>query len=214
MVDIPALTPEELEALGDTVMPAGMLMRGRTSKTGSSPDGLIEECGPLTAEHAAAAQAWVDADRPVLGAPSVTDLKAVRFTHHRLAQLLAGGMEQTRAARLANYSLGRVDQLLNDPAFIELIAFYKAQVDEEFVDFVQAASALSMDVLGRVQEMLDTTPEKFTPSIAIEALRIIAPLGGHAPVSKSINLNVNADLADRLASARRRVADRGTSDVN
>ncbi len=210
MVDIPALTREELEALGDTVMPGAFMARGRARTNGT--DNLIEDIGQLGPEHVEAAAQWLADGKPSLGT-TPTDLKAIRHTHHRLAQLLAGGMKDFQAARLCNYSPGRVTDLRNDPAFAELMAYYKDYVDEEFKDFVSTASALSMDVLGRVQEMLDLTPEKFTPTIAIEALRVIAPLGGHAPVSKSINLNVNADLADRLSAARRRVHDRGSSDA-
>lgn len=212
MVDIPALTREELEALGDTVMPDAFYAKGAVPKESCTPDGMIEAAGPLTIEHAQAAQAWVEAGRPELGRTRenvVTDLKSVRYTHHRLAQCLAGGMDNTRAAQLCNYAPSRVSDLRHDPAFQELVAHYKGQVDEEFASFVSVASALSMDVLHRLQEMLDLTPEKFTPQIATEALKVIAPLGGHAPVNKSINLNVNADLADKLASARRRVAARG-----
>lgn len=163
---------------------------------------VISDYGPLDETHLAALTTHIDSGVPMgVKAP---DLKAIRNTHHRLAQLLAGGMNETQAAKLCNYSTFRVVQLKADPAFAELMAYYKAGVDEEFADFVRTAADLSMDFLGLLQQQLDETPEKFTPQVALEAIKVLADRTGNAPTTKTLNVNVNANLGDRLRSARER----------
>jgi hypothetical protein len=84
------------------------------------------------------------------------------------------------------------------------VAHYKGVVDDEFQDFTSAAAALSMDMLGALQEMLDEAPEKFGPGHLMDAIKLLADRTGHAPVTKNLNLNVNLGLGDRLRAARER----------
>lgn len=158
---------------------------------------------PLDAEDVAAAREYVETSG-VMGV-NMPDLKAMRNTHHRLAQLLAAGMDEIKAGRLCGYAHSRVSVLKADPAFAELLAYYSNQVKIEFQDFVTAASELSMDFLEHLQETLSEHPEKFTPNMTLEAIRTLADRSGNAPVAKSINVSVNTDLGNRMAAARARV---------
>lgn len=134
-------------------------------------------------------------------------IRALRSTHHRLAKLLSGGGVQiTTAARLCGYSPSRVQQLSVDPAFQELVAHYKEEVDEEWREFVAAASDLSLDFLQLLQERLDENPDTFTAGMALEAIKTLADRSGNAPVSRSVNVNVVADFGDRLNRAKARQA--------
>jgi len=81
------------------------------------------------------------------------------------------------------------------------------------MEFVSAAKELSLDFLGKLQKDLDESPEKFTPQLTLEAIRNLAERTGHAPVSKTVNVNVNAEFGDRLAAARRRVTEAQFRDV-
>lgn len=163
---------------------------------------VITDYGPLDHTHLAVLNDHIESGE-IMGVRSPTLLR-LRFTHHRLAQLLAGGMDETRAGRLCNYVPMRVSQLKADPAFIELMAYYKGAVDEEFADFVRTAADLSSDFLSLLQQQLDETPEKFTPQVALEAIKVLADRTGHAPVTKSIAVNLNADMGTRLRTARER----------
>lgn len=172
---------------------------------------IPQECvvtgyGPLTAEHVALMNAHVESGSPI----GVTNgaVKALRHTHHRLAQLLAGGMDETVAAVVCNYSVSRVSILKADPAFRELLAHYAATKEDAFGDFVTMAADLSKDMLQQLQAMLDEAPEKFGPTHLMDAIKLLADRTGHAPMTKTLNVNVNVDMADKLrrASARREAA--------
>lgn len=163
---------------------------------------LVLESGPLTREHVTAAL-----DHEASGSPmdiTKPGLKSIRPNHHRLAQLLAQGMEDTKAAVLCNYSPGRVLQLKAEPAFANLIDYYRGSVAEEWQDFVSAAANLSMDFVHRLHEMLEENPAQFSPSQVLESIKTLADRSGNAPVNKNQNINLNVNLGDRLASARKR----------
>lgn len=194
------LTLAAVESMMDTQFPAGFA-RGRRSTTPA--DQLITESGDLTQTHVDSAVAHIESGEKlgVVNPP----LKALRNTHHRLAQLLAAGMDETRAGRLCNYTGSTVSILKATPAFADLVDYYRRNIEAEFADFVTAAKELSMDMLGKLQEDLDAHPERFTPQVTLEAIKVLADRTGHAPVQKSVVVNVNANAADRLARARARV---------
>lgn len=197
-MNIPQLTFKEAAGLMDVEMPSGFA-RGRRQVAVDA----FGESWPLTAEDVAVAKAHVESGA-VIGVVN-PDLKALRNTHHRLAQLLAMGMDEVKAGVLCNYTASRVSILKSDPAFSELLAYYKSEVDAEFADFVTTAKELSLDFLGLLQQQLDETPEKFTPGMALEAIRTLADRSGNAPVARSVNVSVNTNLGERMAAARQRV---------
>lgn len=201
MTDIPSLTDAEFEAIMAGPQGGGF-PRGGGTRAKVLPEEFMTEWGPLDESHLAAYSTHVATGASV--GYEFTPLKAIRNTHHRAAQLLAMGMDETKVARLCNYSVTRISNLKADPAFEELLAYYAAGVEEEFADFVTVAANLSMDFLGRLQEMLDESPEKFTPTHLMEAVKLLADRTGHAPVQKTHNVNVNVDLGTRLKAARER----------
>lgn len=166
-----------------------------------SLDSIVTEWGPLDASHIAAAREYVESGNP-LGV--TVDLKSIRHTHHRAAQLLAAGMDENRVAVLCNYTPQRISQMKAVPAFADLLAYYKKQVDVEFADFVSSAAALSQDILQEIQRRMDEEPEKISPSMLNEFLKTLADRSGNAPVQRSLNVNVNTDLAERMQAARAR----------
>lgn len=193
------LTLEEAEALAAS-FPPGYISKSHAALPFHE---VITDYGPLDHSHLTVLNDHIESGE-IMGVRSPTLLR-LRFTHHRLAQLLAGGMDETRAGRLCNYVPMRVSQLKADPAFIELMAYYKAGVDEEFADFVRTAADLSSDFLSLLQQQLDETPEKFTPQVALEAIKVLADRTGHAPVTKSISVSANVDIGARINAAQERL---------
>lgn len=168
---------------------------------------LISDWGPLTEAHVAEAARYVDTNA-VMGL-RVADLKSIRNSHHRLAQMLAGGMSRHDASRICNITPERISQLQGDPAFAELMAHYRANVAEEFTDFVSAAAACSMDMLGRLQQILDEEPDRLTPDILLKGIALLADRSGNGPTNKNLNVNINADVATRLRAAQARLESAG-----
>lgn len=195
----PILSIEELEAVR-AKFPRGYLDgKGRRQVPLHE---VIIECGPLTEEHVAAAQALIESGDPI-GVQTPT-IKSIRHTHHRLAQLLAGGMDEIQAAALCNYTLSRVSILKSDPAFKELLAWYSSRVDAEFADFITAASGLGLDALQELQLRLDEKPETFTNQALLELVKTTADRSGNAPIARTHNVNVNIGMGDRIRAARLR----------
>lgn len=203
-MNTPTISAEEMENLMGAAFPLGFVQKAHTRVSMSD---VVHEVGPLDSSHVALMEAHLESGNVLhvgLQAPGYT-LKAIRHTHHRLAQFLASGMDETIAAKLCNYHPQRVSHLKLDPAFQELMAHYKGVVDDEFADFQTAAAALSIDMLGALQQMLDEAPEKFGPGHLMDAIKLLADRTGHAPVTKSIAVNVNADIGAKLTAARERI---------
>lgn len=198
----PILSAEELQAV-HARFPRGYL-EGKGRRQVPLHE-IITDSGPLTEEHVAAAQALIESGDPLGVVPQ--RLTAIRNTHHRLAQFLAGGMDEVRAAVLCNYSTSRVSILKNDPAFKELLAYYANRVEEEFGDFVSAAAGLGLDALQELQERLSDKPETFTNQALLELVKTTADRSGNAPVTRTHNVNVNVNMGDKLRAARERAAE-------
>lgn len=201
-VDDSPLTSEEMDAALAARFPEVFT---RKQHNHLPAEAVVLDWGYLDERHVAALKEHIESGES-LGVRT-PDIKSIRYTHHRLAQLLAGGMNETVAARLCNLNPQRISHLKHSPAFAELLAHYASVQEEAFAEFVETASALNMDMLGRLQEILDEEPEKITASVAIEAIKLLSDRTGHAPVQKSIsNVNVNIGMGERLRAARERAA--------
>ncbi len=133
------------------------------------------------------------------------DLKAVRASHHRIAQLFAAGMSDADVARTTNYGTARITVLRQSPAVVNLIQHYIHSAEDAFPNFTEVAVQLKLDMLHLLQERLDETPEKFQVGHLIEGVKALADRTGHAPVNKSVNLNVAADMGDKMLAVRERL---------
>lgn len=129
-------------------------------------------------------------------------IQRLRDTHHGLARALASGMKHEEAAFVTGYSPSRISILLKDPTFIQLVEFYRANADLAFADLQERMAGLALDFAGELQDRLETSPETMSNGFVLEALKTLADRTGHAPVARSVN--VNLDLGDRLAAARER----------
>lgn len=133
-------------------------------------------------------------------------LKRISDRHHSLARMLAGGMPEGEAAVYCGYSLSRVSILKDDPAFQELLAFYRENVEREYMDLHQRLSGLAQDAAAELSIRLEEKPEDISIGQLMEITKMGADRTGHGPQSSSTNLNVNVDMAGRLEAARKRAA--------
>lgn len=196
-----SLSVDDVDALMEVGFPAGFAEKANKRLP---VEQVIYGHGSLSADHMQALEAHI-ASGETSGLPFNQTIKALRHTHHRIAQLVASGMEMTRIAAITNRAPQALSHLMADPAFAELVAHYRGVVDEEFADFTSAAAGLSMDMLSALQDMLDTSPEKFGPGHIMDAIKLLADRTGHAPVTKSVNVNVNADVGSKMQAARERL---------
>lgn len=98
---------------------------------------------------------------PALGTKPPT-IARLRTNHHQLARLLAEGTPAVQASAITGYSPSRISILQKDPAFCELMAYYKGQVAEQYLNVHERLGALGLAVVDELQERLDDDPERFT----------------------------------------------------
>jgi hypothetical protein len=157
--------------------------------------------------HAAVVRELDRADLVLLATEKGSTSNAVkRLTerHHALARNIASGMAIGEAAVLQGYSISRVSILQTDPAFKELLNFYREDVQRPYRDLHTRLAGLSMDAAEELSNRLEEEPDKVSIGQLMEITKLGADRTGHGP--QATNLNVNVDLAGRLEAARKRVA--------
>lgn len=135
-------------------------------------------------------------------------IKRLSERHHGLARNLSIGMDHQQAAAIAGYSQSRISILLNDPAFIELMAFYREPKDEIVRETGAIMANLAKEAFLELTDRLEEDPEAFSAGQLMELGKLTADRTGYGPQTSSTNINVNVDLAARLQAARQRVANR------
>lgn len=134
---------------------------------------------------------------------SAANPKRIKEAHHTVARLLALGFEYARVAELTGYSGTRIATLASAPAMAELIAQYRADINNSFMDTLDVyhdlmvsnklkAERMIADRLEEAQEDGDVLP--FRDLLAIS--RDAADRTGH-PKGR-VNINTNADFASLL----------------
>lgn len=135
---------DEFEALF-----ADLPRRGR-----GAAGGLMVEAGrELTPADAAAIAAGV----AVSG--TVSPLTRLRHSHHELARLLAEGRPAVEVCAITGKSQSWVSTLQRDPAFAELVEYYRVQKDAVYMDVHARLAGLGTDAINELQHRLDTDPE-------------------------------------------------------
>lgn len=134
-------------------------------------------------------------------------LKRLRDRHHALARLLAAGRTPGEAAVICAYDPSRVSILQNDPAFRELVAFYREKVVEAYGDMHEQLAGMSMDAVVLIRERMEDQGDAIGLTTLVELAKMGADRTGHGPKSTS-DVNVNVNLASRLEEARKRLKSR------
>ena len=138
-------------------------------------------------------------------------LKRISERHHALARTLASGTSPGEAALICRYDISRVSILQNDPAFQELVTFYRGEVSEKYLGLHEQLAGLAGDAAELLRDQLEADFErpvderKLSPGQLMEVTKLGADRTGHGPQSSSTQVNINVDLASRLQAARERV---------
>lgn len=145
------------------------------------------------------------ADLPSLDRPRETKpgtVAKLRDSHHSVARLIAEGHRSAEIQVITGYSASRISILQADPAFQELVTFYRENKSELYADLHTRMQSLSLEVLEELRDRLHDTPDDVSTSQLLEALKLTADRTGHGP--KTTQVNVNVEIADRLRAARHR----------
>jgi hypothetical protein len=139
-----------------------------------------------------------------------TVVQTLRDNHHRIARAVASGMSNADVAATCGVTISRVNSLRGDPAFVELVAHYRAILTTEWAQadtVIEFMRTNALKAQAMISDKLDDAAERndFLPT---RDLLGIAELGldstGYGKVNK--NINVNVDFAAKLEAARSRAS--------
>jgi hypothetical protein len=128
--------------------------------------------------------------------------RRMTMRHHSLAKCLAAGMSNWEAGAITGYADSSISVLKGDPAFKELIHFYKDKVDAEFIDIPRRLMNLATDALDLAHQKMEDNPEDVSINQALDLAKTAMDRVGFGPSQTSMNIQVN--LGDRLKTARER----------
>lgn len=126
-------------------------------------------------------------------------VKSIRHSHHTLAQTLASGATGVEASAITGYCPSRISILQKDPAFKELVEFYRKQTQEVFIDGQARLVGVMLDAVGELQERLSETPELIQTRELTEIIKTTADRAGYGP---SVTQNVNIQSLDLVELKR------------
>lgn len=186
---------DDLGAL-DVEMPLvprrGVVGRGRTSSTGTE----------ITRELGGSDIASLADRRPT---PPAAPLAKIRDVHHWAARYIAEGKRDVEVSALTGYTPEYIRILKGDPAFKELVGFYRKNQEAAYADLHERLKTLGIQATAELLERLATTPEKMTDETILAIAKMAADRTGHGPAAKQVNVNIHGGMAERLAAARQRV---------
>lgn len=141
--------------------------------------------------------------------PGISPLKKIRESHHNLARAIVTSRNQQEAAAAAGYTPARVAMLMQDPAFIDLVQKYRAQMTEAVVSLQARMLVTVSDLVDEYQDRLEADPSAFDLSELRQGIRLFADRTGHGP-SSTLEVNVNDPRRieiERLKARAREVAE-------
>ena len=148
-----------------------------------------------------------ESDLPLLKVEKGVDappIKRLRDSHHQLARILATGARPAEASLITGYSSSRISILQADPAFQELLEFYRANENVAAAAVQDRLLTLGLTAVSILQERMEEEPEDMGTGMLLETAKVGLDRSGHGPQSRNVSVNVNIGLASQLQRARER----------
>ena len=143
-------------------------------------------------------------DAPDPAAGKTPTLRRLRDSHHAVAKLLARGMTPLQVSLQTGYAPSRISTLQNDPAFRELLTFYHANQEAVAQEVEAQFLGIAKDLAQEIHERVLDAPEDIPFDDLVDAYKTFADRAGFAPITRSVNKNLNVNIGERLDAARRR----------
>lgn len=131
---------------------------------------VVEVVRPLTGDDLPAIT-----NPPPVAAQAV-GIKAIRNSHHKLAQLLAEGKSGAEISLVTGYSQSYLSTIQGDPAFEELVSYYSSQRESIFVDAQERLRALGIDATERLQDHLNDPTKQWSHRELMEVIKLALPV--------------------------------------
>lgn len=188
-------TPVEVPDISNALTPEQeLLLRGRGTSFGGNND--VYAIRELTPEDVASITG-----KPLVRTESrIQSTLTIRTTHHQVAQMLAAGAPIPEIMLITGYSQGRISILQDDPAFAELVAYYRVGAAQGMVDALEQLRSTGMVANEVLRERLLDTPGQFANRELVEIIKAtvvdpsvnakkLAGLGGVVPGGTNISIS-------------------------
>lgn len=116
-------------------------------------------------------------------------LQRLRDTHHYIAKLLAQGLPAVEVSAISGMSQSRISVLQNDPAFVELLEFYRERAQESFVDVVDRLKILATEATAELHHRIIEQANDLSVNELIRIAEMGHDRSGTGPTHKSVNRN-------------------------
>lgn len=137
-----------------------------------------------------------------------TPIAKLRHTHHLVARCLAEGKSTFEAAAITGYTPQRVRQLAADPAFQELLAYYKDQVREKWLNVQERLASLGVAITEELQERLAEAPENFSNEELRKWAETLFDRSGFGPRStRDVNVRGTGTMLHLIEQVKRESED-------
>ena len=114
----------------------------------------------------------------------VSTVQKLRDRHHWIARMVAQGNSEVEISAISGMSLERLRIFQADPAFLDLVAHYRSETKEYYLDMARRLSHLSGHAIEELQERLETNPEEFSIKDLMALSRDLLDRTGHGAQSK------------------------------
>ena len=163
--------------------------------------------------HILSIRPLTEADLSVLREKSapLARLQSLRDSHHRVARLMATGLNNVQIAEATGYSLQSISRYRSDPSMLDLVAHYRDLVTEDWRDETDHFHQLAISNMLRAERMLSDKLELADESGDLPTYRDLAAISsdrmdrfGYGKRSSQTNLNIDYASALEAAIARRK----------
>lgn len=112
-------------------------------------------------------RALTEADRELIENPpklgiAPTQLKRIGARHHQAARHVAEGKTDYQVAALTGYVLGTIRLYKQDPAFKELVEYYRSNLEATYWDVHKKLATLGEVATDELLERMEIEPERFS----------------------------------------------------
>lgn len=130
--------------------------------------------------------------------PRIASIRRIREQHHEIARLLAEGRKLFEISASTGYTSSYISALREDPAFGELLTYYRTIKRERFVVFQEKLGQLGTAAIEELMERLENDPKDFSNKELTALVGIIkgkAEAGNAPQVAPTFNISFGRDSA-------------------
>ena len=140
-------------------------------------------------------------------------LQKLKTQHHQIARLIADGRNDAQVCAAVGVTPAWLSSLKADALFSQLVANYRDQVEARYLNTHEYLAIVAQKSAAELIERLEENPAEFDLDTLRKLIEMAADRTGHAPQTKSANVQVTMNIGERLALAQQRLIEGTAKEV-